>query len=314
MHFTRAPGRGAFECGQDRMGFSTGERADLRQYPLVLLPGFMCDGRVWEPQVRLLSRHVPVIVAPLRGAERVEEVAEGLLRHLPPRFSVLGAGLGGTVAMALLQQAAERVAAIGLVAASPLPETPAKAAEREPWIIQARAGRLRAVMQEVVPLSALAPGAMRGRVITEIADMAEALGPDVFVQQSRMLQRRSDLQAVLRRAQLPGLIICGLYDSLIPVRRQFFTAELMQNARIEMIEDAGHMPLLEQPAQVSAILLDWILQGAEMQPPGLAPGRAFAPQDASLGRQPRMLATGVARFASVRRQPPAADPSVWRAG
>ncbi|NIZ15097.1 alpha/beta fold hydrolase [Phaeobacter sp. HF9A] len=239
------------------------EPAELSKHPVVVVPGFMSDGRIWAPQIRALSRHVPVTVAPVIGAERVEDVAERLLHHLPPRFTVIGAGLGGVVAMSMMQRAASRIAGIALIGASPLPEPPAKAAEREPWIIRARSGRLRGVMQEVFPASSLAPGPLRGRIMAEVADMAEELGPELFVAQSRMLQRRCDQQATLRRATQPGLVICGLYDQIIPVKRQLFTAELMQHARIEMIEDAGHLPLMEQPEQVTDILCDWILQPQE---------------------------------------------------
>jgi len=226
---------------------------------VVVVPGFMSDGRIWDPQVRQLSKYLPVTVAPVPRAGRVEDAAAHLLAQLPARFTVVGSGLGGSIAMAMLQLAPERIAAIGLIATSPLPETPAKAAEREPWIIRARSGRLRGVMQEVFPAATLAPGPLRSQIMADVADMAEELGPEVFVAQSRMLQRRADQQATLRRAEQPGLVICGLHDQIIPVKRQLFTAELMKHTRIEMIEDAGHLPLLEQPDRVSAILHDWIL-------------------------------------------------------
>ncbi|KUP91253.1 alpha/beta fold hydrolase [Tritonibacter horizontis] len=239
--------------------------ADLSRRPLVVVPGFMSDSRVWETQVRLLSRYLPVTVAPVTGGGRVEDVALALLDDLPRCFTVIGTGLGGAIAMAMLQRAPERIAGIGLIATSPLAETPAKAAEREPWIIRARTGRLRGVMQEVFPSATLAPGPRRGQIMAEIADMADDLGTELFVEQSRMLQRRSDQQATLRRADQPGLVICGVHDKIIPARRQLFTAELMRHARIEILEDAGHLPLMEQPERVSQILCDWLLPRVEVE-------------------------------------------------
>ncbi len=236
----------------------------LAQHPLVLIPDFMSDARIFEPVTRVLSRHLPVMVTPCPDGARVEEVAAVLLRQLPERFTLAGVGLGGSVAAAILDRAPDRVLGIALIAASPLAETPAKAAEREPWIMRARAGRLRGVMQEVCPAHALAPGPLRAQVMQRQADMAEDLGAELFVTQSRMLQRRGDLQAVLRRAVQPGLVICGLHDTIIPVRRQLFTAELMRQAKIEMIEDAGHLPLLEQPDRVTAILWHWLRETEAM--------------------------------------------------
>lgn len=233
------------------------------QHPVVLLPGFMADGRVYEPVLRALSGHVLTCVAPLVGGERVEDVAATLLQQLPSRFTLVGAGLGATVAMEILQRAPARICGLGLIAGSPLPEMPAKAAEREPWIVRAKSGRLRGVMQEVFPSATLAPGPDRSRVLNDVADMAEALGTEAFVAQSRMLQRRGDYQAVLRRINVASLIISGAHDQLIPLKRQMFMAELMGQARLEVLEGAGHLPLQEEPARVAEILHDWIV-GASM--------------------------------------------------
>ena len=46
--------------------------------PLVLLPGMMCDARVFTPQVRALSPRSTVVLAPITQGERIEEIASGL--------------------------------------------------------------------------------------------------------------------------------------------------------------------------------------------------------------------------------------------
>jgi pimeloyl-ACP methyl ester carboxylesterase len=50
---------------------------------------------------------------------------------------------------------------------------------------------------------------------------------------------------------LPALIIGGAADTIIPPRRQEFTAELMPKGRFFRIDDAGHLPTLESPDAVS---------------------------------------------------------------
>ena len=109
--------------------------------PLVFLPGFMCDARLfWHPLQELSASHT-VIVAPLRGAS-VEEMADAVLAEAPPRFTLIGHWLGAVVAVEMLRRAPERVSQIALIDVSPLPETPQAAAMREPRIVMARAGRL----------------------------------------------------------------------------------------------------------------------------------------------------------------------------
>jgi pimeloyl-ACP methyl ester carboxylesterase len=84
--------------------------------------------------------------------------------------------------------------------------------------------------------------------------MAFALGAEVFIAQSRALQRRRDQQKTLRRTTIPALILAGAQDGLVPVRRQSFMADLMPSARVQVIEGAGHLLPLERPEAVSKAL------------------------------------------------------------
>ena len=98
-------------------------------------------------------------------------------------------------------------------------------------------------------------------VLNLMYQMAEDLGPEVFVKQSRALQRRPDQQGTLRKCKVPTLILCGEHDKLTPVRRHEFMAELIPGAHLEIIKDAGHIPTLEQPEATNAALRAWLVQG-----------------------------------------------------
>ena len=89
------------------------------------------------------------------------------------------------------------------------------------------------------------------------------LGAELFVDQSRALQRRLDQQATARRCQVPTLILCGEYDRLTPVKRHEFLAELIPHARLEIIAGAGHLPGLEQPEAVNRALSQWLAAPAK---------------------------------------------------
>lgn len=228
--------------------------------PLVLLPCMMGDARVFLPQVAALSCDHAVTVAPVGMGERVEEIASALLDVLPAKFALAGLSFGGIVALEMVRRAPERITRIALMDTTPLPESPQFAAGREARIVAARAGRLAEIIREELPASALAPGAGRGDVLSLLAEMALTLGPDVFVRQSRALQRRKDQQATLRRIRQPTLILCGEHDTLTPVRRHEFMADMVPFAKLEIINDAGHLPPLEQPQAVINALRRWMRQ------------------------------------------------------
>lgn len=228
--------------------------------PLVLLPGMMCDARLFGPQIAELSADTAVMVAPITQGERIEEIASSLLDQLPKRFALAGLSMGGIVAMEILRRAPDRITRIALMDTNPLAETPVIAANREPQIVKVRSGRMLEVMRDEMKPNYLAPGPYRGEVLDLVMDMAEVLGPEVFIRQSRALQRRKDQQATLRKCKVPTLVLCGAHDALCPVKRHTFMAELIPYAELVVLEDSGHLPTLEQPAETTAALRAWMRQ------------------------------------------------------
>ncbi|WP_192966208.1 alpha/beta fold hydrolase [Phycobacter azelaicus] len=235
--------------------------------PLVLLPGMMCDARIFTPQIEALSAHVPITVAPLLGGDRIEAIAAHILNMLPERFALAGLSMGGIIAMEILRRAPGRVSRLCLMATTPLAETPAQAAEREPLIIGARTGRLGEMLEKALPAECLAPGAGRAEILNKVQQMGQAFGSDVFVNQNRALQRRMDQQAAARRCHVPALILCGEFDRLTPVKRHELLASLIPQATFEVISGAGHLPSLEQPELVTRAMMSWLAAPAEQQHP-----------------------------------------------
>jgi len=230
----------------------------LSQDPLVLLPGMMCDARVFASQIRVLSGQLPVMVAPLLGGERIEDIAIHLLQQLPARFALVGLSMGGIVAMEILRRAPERVSKLCLISTSPLADTPAQAASREPLIIGARTGRMEDVLRQSMLPEFLAPGPQRIEILSQVHQMGMELGEDLFVAQTRALQRRRDQQGTLRKCKVPTLILCGEYDQMTPVKRHEFMADLIPTAKLEVVTAAGHLPTLERPDVVNRVLLEWL--------------------------------------------------------
>ncbi|MFE3838741.1 alpha/beta fold hydrolase [Pseudogemmobacter sonorensis] len=223
--------------------------------PLVILPGFMADARGFMPQIVDLGRDRAVLLPmATRAEDTVEAISAGLLPALPEKFALLGHSLGGAVAIDLLRRMPERITRIALIATDPLSEPPAAAADRETRLVAARAGRLAEALATEWPEHCLAPTPWREEVSALALDMGLGLGQDSYLRQTRALQRRPDQQKTLRRIKLPALILAGRSDLLVPLRRAEFLAGLMPFGQLQVIEDAGHQPQLEQPETVNDAL------------------------------------------------------------
>ena len=70
--------------------------------PLVLLPGMMCDARLFGPQINALSGRYPIMTAPLGGQKTIEKLDTEVLQNAPPQFALAGLSVGGIVAMEML--------------------------------------------------------------------------------------------------------------------------------------------------------------------------------------------------------------------
>ncbi|MCK0143273.1 alpha/beta fold hydrolase [Aliiroseovarius sp. F20344] len=228
------------------------------QEPLVLIPGMMCDARVFGPQINDLSRdHTVIVAAPTRG-ETVREMAALLLEELPDRFALAGLSLGGIVAMEMARRAPDRVNRLALISTTPLSDTPAQATWREPQIVRASAGRLDEALAEAFPMDCLAPTDGKSAILDLVYQMAHDLGSEVFVRQARALQRRSDAQRALQRLKVPTMVMCGAHDTLTPPKRHETMSELIHDAELVVLPDAGHLPTLEMPEHVNIGIRAWM--------------------------------------------------------
>lgn len=226
--------------------------------PLVLLPGMMCDARLFAPQIAALSATRTIHVAPIGDKDNVADLAAQVLAHAPPMLALAGLSMGGIVAMEIYRQSPNRIERIAFLDTNPLAEMPEVAAGREPQIAKALAGGLRSVMRDEMKPRYLADGPNKAVTLDLCMEMAMSHGVDVFVNQSRALQMRSDQQEILRKITVPTLALCGRDDTLCPVHRHELICDLVPGTVLEIIEGAGHLPTLEQPEKTTAALAHWL--------------------------------------------------------
>ncbi len=225
--------------------------------PVVLLPGMMCDPRLWGPVMGAFAGRDTLHPA-CTAADSVEALAAAVLTFAPPRFALAGLSMGGIVAMEVLRQAPERVERVALLDTNPLAETEPVRALRAPQIERAMAGRLEAVMRDEMKPNYLAQSNDNTAILDLCMNMALSLGPAVFARQSTALATRADQQDTLRRYTRPALVLMGVEDRLCPRKRHDLMHALMPHSALVIVEGAGHLPTLERPADTARALSDWL--------------------------------------------------------
>ncbi|NBB98226.1 MAG: alpha/beta fold hydrolase [Alphaproteobacteria bacterium] len=224
--------------------------------PLVLIPGMMCDARMWGTLPAALAPRALHHALPVEG-NSIADMAAAILHAAPARFALAGLSMGGIVAMEMLEQAPDRVERLALMDTNPLAEAPAVRARRAPQVARAMGGDLDGVMRDEMKPNYLADPSDTA-TLDLCMDMALSLGPDVFRRQSRALRDRADRTDTLRRFTGPALVLMGQADRACPRDRHDLMHALMPHSRLVIVPGAGHLPPLEQPGPTLAALQEWL--------------------------------------------------------
>jgi len=58
------------------------------------------------------------------------------------------------------------------------------------------------------------------------------------------------------------LLVWGRHDHLFPPSHAQAAAAVLPNARVEIFEEAGHTPQMEEPERFNRLVLDFLAQGS----------------------------------------------------
>jgi pimeloyl-ACP methyl ester carboxylesterase len=67
-----------------------------------------------------------------------------------------------------------------------------------------------------------------------------------------------DLMPRLGEIRAPTLVVCGRQDQMTPVKYSEFLAANIPDARLVIVENAGHSVMLEQPEQLNQALAEFV--------------------------------------------------------
>ena len=225
-----------------------------------MVPGMMCDERIFSPQIEALSQNLEVTIADISNFSSVRELASDVLKKAPKKFSLLGHSMGGIVAMEIYSQEPNRIEKLILMDTNPKAELDEVKLKREPQIREVNNGKLLEVMRDEMKPNYLAESENKTSVLSICMDMALTLGPDVFINQSRALQSRLDQQNTIQSIKIPVLILCGSEDKLCPVERHEMMHNMISDSDLKIINNAGHMPTLEQPRETTEVIKEWLMR------------------------------------------------------
>lgn len=229
----------------------------MASLPLVLLPGLLCDARLWRDPAAALADVAPVHHADLTLDDSVAGMAARVLAAAPPVFALAGLSMGGYVAFEILRQAPHRVARLALLDTSARTDPPKRLAVRKAGLALAEAGRFAGVTRKLLPQLV-----HESRVDTEVGEevmaMAQRVGRDAFLRQQRAILDRPDSQPLLPALAMPTVIGVGDDDRMTAPEESRILHAGIPGARLHVFTDCGHLPPMEKPQETTALLRAWL--------------------------------------------------------
>ena len=248
--------------------------------PTVLVHGGVGVATEWALLAGQLSGPVFIVDRPgygltypmdYRGIDFRRDAADWLLGVVDglavERINLVGGSMGGFFAMAFAAAHPDRVRLLGLVGA------PAGLHREFPLFLRIYA---HPILGRIIARIKMSPEMLRDRAFStylthpetltmELLEVAAAGGmlPGTALTARTVLNSMATLRGQrpelllwdeMTRLEVPTRFIWGDHDSILPLTSGEELAGLMRDARLTVIADAGHMPQLDQPKAVAAVL------------------------------------------------------------
>lgn len=230
----------------------------MAKHNLLLIPGLLCDHRLWQAQVEGLSQTAECTVADVAHADTLAAMATAAIAKMPPGpFAVAGLSMGGYVALEVMRQAAARVTGLALLDTNARPDPEQSTSDRRRMMKMAETDFDR-VVNALLPKLLLPANMRNAALVATVKAMAAATGKDAYCRQQEAIIGRIDSRPHLAKIRVPTMILCGKEDALTPVALHQEMANAIPGSRLVIADQCGHLSTLEQARLVTLNLVHWL--------------------------------------------------------
>ncbi len=242
---------------------------------VVFLHAFPMDGTMWQPVSDQLGQSVRSLIVDFRGfgdtpseqvgpyavADLAGDVLETMDSCGIQKAVLAGCSMGGYVAFEAWRRASERIA--GLVLCNTRPDADTDAVrERRRALITKTADEGPGWVLPFVESSLVGPETRESHpeVLTRVLEIARKASGLSVIRALEALAARSNSTPLLSAISVPVLVLAGDGDSVTPQTDIKRMADAIPDVRFSVIEGAGHLSPLETPAEVCALISEFLPQ------------------------------------------------------
>lgn len=223
--------------------------------PIVFLPGFLCDERLWAHQLKVFMPLAPCTVVDFRYMTSADAMVKAVKALPYPHFHLVGFSMGSYIAQAFAVRFPERLRQLVLVGATGagLSEKEYKGRVRMKSLLRTVAY---AGLSDIELKFYLHPKSYDCAEIREtIQAMASSNTSEMYLGQMAATLDRQDFKEELNSLNSPITLIGGMQDKVAPKEQLEAFHQAVSHSRLHFIDGCGHFVPLEKPDELNQILL-----------------------------------------------------------
>lgn len=225
---------------------------------LLLIPGMLNTAAIWREVTPHLEGLADIRIASVLTQISISDMACDAWQQVADvpattPLVICGFSMGGYTALDMLAHPAREVNGLALLDTSARPESVEGRVIREKTIA-ALGKNFERVVDGILQFGTAAATQTRPGLIHAIRQVMLDAGAEAAIRQNHAITARADSLAFLKTLAMPVLVMCGREDKITPPELSSEMASLIPGARLEWLDDAGHMTPLEQPARVAELL------------------------------------------------------------
>jgi pimeloyl-ACP methyl ester carboxylesterase len=260
----------SFEFDNRQMGYiKTGAGPAV-----ILLHGFGEDHHIFNSSVTILEKIYTVYTPDLPGTgissintfpsnfsiEYLADSIAALLQHEKiENCTLLGHSMGGYVTVAFAKKYPQYLKGFGLLHSTALPDTPLKIENRTRGISFIEKMGAATFLETTAPnLFGSFTQKNHPPIITDFIQSIPAFTNEALTHYYQAMMARPDFTTVLETTPLPVLFILGDQDIAVALEDTLPQTKMPQTAYLYVLENCGHMGMLEHPIIFNNAVLDFL--------------------------------------------------------
>ena len=241
--------------------------------PVILLHGFGEDSTIWDEQVLALQKICKVIVPDIPGSGQSERLQkenvtiedfahwlDKLLIHENIVFgTLLGHSMGGYIILAYEEKYPDKLAGFGLIHSTAFADSDEKKENRKQGIKMMDEYGAFSFLKNTTPnLFAEKYKKEQKEKMQAFIEAGRPFTKEALIQYYGAMMHRPDRTNVLKDSKVPVLFVMGSEDVAAPKADLMKQVNLPEISHFHILENVGHMSMMENPAALNNILLRFV--------------------------------------------------------